>query len=351
VTTRRRRPRRFAAPVLAAVTAVAAAVAVAVGMVTTRTEPQLEGKVKPGVVGLVDRDGPDVAASYASVVGNVVLDVAWSDVEPVEGSLDTSFIDRGLASARVAGRTVSLRLHAGRQSPPWVLDRVGSVVLYNAHGPDRGALSVPRWWFQPFASAFSSLHQRLARRYDAEPVLGQVVLCLPEIFYCEPFLRQLQDSRNVDALRSAGFTAEADQAAQRANYQLSRYWPRTPVQVSFNPYQRLNADGTKTVDVAYTISEMRAFRASAGRRAVLGNNSVRSADLGPAYRAMYAEQKALGGPLSYQTATAGRIGDWRRALDWAVDQGAQSVELPSGYGNWPPGELDDYARRLAANAP
>ena len=94
-------------------------------------------------------------------------------------------------------------------------------------------------------------------------------------------------------------------------------WATTPVEVTFNPYQPGD----------YTIS------------------TSRSGD----YSTMYAEQKRLGRPISYQTAIAAKIGDWQQTLDWVVAQGASFVELPREYTTGNQTILPTYNAKPAGN--
>jgi hypothetical protein len=64
---------------------------------------------------------------------------------------------------------------------------------------------------------------------------------------------------------------------------------------------------------------------------------------------MYSAMRQLGNPTSFQTATATKVGDLFTVLEWAVAQGANSVELPQGYTSDPPARYADISTRLAAN--
>jgi hypothetical protein len=46
---------------------------------------------------------------------------------------------------------------------------------------------------------------------------------------------------------------------------------------------------------------------------------------------MYDRMKAMGPPISFQTANPNKIGDLLATLQWAAEQGANSVELPGSY--------------------
>jgi hypothetical protein len=122
------------------------------------------------------------------------------------------------------------------------------------------------------------------------------------------------------ALLRAGYTLARDNAAQVHNMSAGT-WSRTPVEIAFSPYQSLRWDGSVRQDVTYTIARMREFRAKRGAQAVLANYSLsetRPSSTG--YGPMFAEQKRLGPPIAYQTATFNKIGDWRATLEFAVTQ-------------------------------
>jgi hypothetical protein len=120
--------------------------------------------------------------------------------------------------------------------------------------------------------------------------------------------------------------------------------------VAFNPYQGVQPDGKSAVDVRYTLAQMEYCRATLGERCVLENYSLSTERLcDPDYQPMYAKMRELGPPYDFQTATAKKIGDYQQVLDWAASFGASSVELPTGYRNWPTETLLPHGARLAAN--
>jgi hypothetical protein len=81
---------------------------------------------------------------------------------------------------------------------------------------------------------------------------------------------------------------------------------------------------------------------------VLENNSLR-VPVQAGYMAMYANMQALGHPISFQTATAGRVGNLSGALNYAITLGASSVELPGGYETLgTPSSFASTTRALAA---
>ena len=59
--------------------------------------------------------------------------------------------------------------------------------------------------------------------------------------------------------------------------------------------------------------------------------------------------KSYGPPIAFQTATAARIGNLMATLDWAVGEGADAVELPEGFQQYPPDVFRDVDAKLRAN--
>jgi hypothetical protein len=265
-------------------------------------------------------------------------------------------IDQAIAEAdRLNAATPGLNLHlklrvfAGVAAPDWAKNLDGPPVTL--HATQTAAVdTVPRFWTARFGAAYDNLMTQLAARYDKAPVLLDVAVSRCTTYYAEPLLRQAADASNRAAYIAAGYTVAQDQACQRAQIDThARVWARTRSSLAFNPYQSVDSADSWHTDEAFTEQMMDYCRTTLGRRCVLGNNSLSSPpDDGP-YTPMYQKIAALGAPMYFQTATAARIGDWRATLDWAVAQGANMVELPSGYDGWPPAEIATRDTRLEAN--
>lgn len=128
-------------------------------------------------------------------------------------------------------------------------------------------------------------------------------------------------------------------------------WERTRSALSLNPYQ-IVARGIfgrfKDADTGFTREMMRYCRTVLGDRCILQNNSIRSPVL-RTYAAMYADMRQLGPPIAFQTATREKIGDLEDALEWAVRQGASSVEIFVGYEDYPVDVLAAFDRAFEQN--
>ena len=312
--------------------------------------------LKPQLSGLLDRQQmPDPA--YAAVMGGWVVNVPWAELEPQPGQLaPDNELDRAIAAARGWNQAhpahplfLKLRVVAGIESPAWVKARFGPPLAVTS--PQNGkAGTVPRFWTPELMAAYAGLHARLAAKYDAVPELREVVTAGCTSVYAEPLIRQGSDRAWISGLLAAGYIDKLDEACQVAQIDAARAWKTTRVSLSFNPYQRVGADGKVTPDLAFTLKLMDECRARLGAGCVLANNSLRVAEQGKDYPAMYARMKALGAPLMFQTATLAKVGDLKGTLQKAVDLGAAAVELPAGYARTAPADLAPFDTALRKNA-
>lgn len=326
--------------------------------------------LKPVAAGTMDRNGPAGSAS-AATVNAFVISVSWADIQPTQdpgtdhgGALNTAAIDSALATAASTSQTVRLRLLGGINAPDWLKTMDGPAMKwYDSSG---GGLlgTLGRFWADDYGDAYDDLMTKLAALYDADPRLQEVAITRCTTQFAEPFLRQYGNVNNLNALKANGYTVAADKACQSQEIAThARVWQHTRSSLAFSPFQQVNdttfAKAGNSVNESYTESVLTECRAALGLRCVLGNNSLDSTDgmsANDPYTSLYQAMKAAGGPIYFQTTTNAKIGDWRKALQRAVDFGADSVELPQTYASWP---LDDssagfglthYDALLEANA-
>lgn len=190
--------------------------------------------------------------------------------------------------------------------------------------------------------------------------------------YAEPLIRGIgytvvvggvTTRPNSANLLNAGFSVAADQQCQRESIDAHKVWTKTHSSFAFNPYQQIvDANKVKT-DQVFTSSLIDYCRTSLGKLCTLENNSIREVPES-GYQTIYDKIKSMGPPITFQTATPGRICDIgsnasaaqkaqcaRMTLDWAISQGANAVELNSGYPTdfSNPADLVTYDQRLESN--
>lgn len=270
-----------------------------------------------------------VARLWPSIVDVWNPIIEWRDIEPKPGVFRFGVIHDLIKRARDNGDVLRLRIYAGRGAPDWVLQRFGSVVIYDPI--DGMSAAVPRWWVPGYMDAYARLQRRLAAAFDDNPTIRAVTISAAMTIYAEPFIRQIQDQRTRANLLASGYTKKKDKRAHERALQAHTAWVRTRQILTVNPWQYVNQDGSYGFHVWFTDHMMNECRRIFGKRCILQNNSMRSSwltDHMPAgYPEMYAHMEALGPPLSFQTANSSRVGDLAMVLDWFVRMGAHGAEL------------------------
>ncbi len=358
-----RRPRPAWLACLALVSLFAAACGSSPAHPTTTTAPRPSGTVgpapspgdlKPVLRGLLDRSGAPAPEFYGTLAGYVV-NARWSDLQPAAGApiADGNAIDQAIAQVRqinAAAHTdlgLKVRIFAGTAAPEWAKELGGSpITVTDPQGGHSGTIG--RFWSQAFGQAYDLLQSELAAKYDPVSEVREVTIARCTTLFAEPFIRDVADASTVQALLGAGYSVQADSTCQQQEVTAHLVWRHTHSDLSFNPYQVVNADGSTGVDEGFTESMMEYCRNVLGKACILENNSLRD-KVGAAYAAMYAKMQSLGPPLAIQTATSARVGDLMATLSRAISLGATSVELPSGYQATVPSALSGVQRALAAN--
>ncbi len=145
--------------------------------------------------------------------------------------------------------------------------------------------------------------------------------------------------------------SDADQQCFQDEINDGRAWKHTLIGLELNPCNRIDPDGSVTKDEAFTERMMEYCRQQLGPQCVLENNSIRWPPLQGDIQKMYAKMRELGAPISFQTATPQRVGNLAATLQWALQQGAAAVELPSNYVTYNISAFDSAAAGLKANPP
>jgi hypothetical protein len=269
---------------------------------------------------------------WPAIVDVRVTYLNWRDLQPRPGRFRLGIISEIVSRARSAGDSVRLRIFAGRGAPDWVKRRSGTVRVYDP--VDQMGARVPRWWTRRYMRAYARFQRRLAARFDDNATIRAVTVTGAMTIHGEPFIRGVASSITRSNLLHSGYSLRKDRRAILASIRAHRPWRRTRQILNLNPWQFVRRDGSFGQDPRFTNHAMDRFRAIFGRRAILQNNSIRSgyildgmpADLDSMYRHM----RALGHPLSFQTAQTRRVGDLAVVLEWCVEQGAHGVEIQRG---------------------
>ncbi len=320
----------------------------------TTTAPS--GPLKPVLQGLLDRDGEPQGPYLGTAVRGWVVKAYWKDLQPAQGGplAGDNVIDQAVAAARRLNAAnpslnlgLKLRVYTGIYAPAWAKNLGGPPVdVVDPQDHEQG--TVGRFWTEDFGRAYADLEQKLAERYDTAPEVREVVVSRCTTFFAEPFIRDKGDKTSVSNMLAAGFNFDADQTCHREEIDAHKVWTQTHSDVDYSPYQNIERRSARSVDESFTESMMDYCRTNLGARCVLENNSIRT-PVQSNYAPMYDRIKQLGPPISFQTANPNKIGDLLATLQWAAQEGANSVELPGSYTNDPPSTFAAANAALVAN--
>jgi hypothetical protein len=310
---------------------------------TTSSGGTVTTGLKAPMSGLLDRHHAPPTA-FKSMMHGYVVDVSWASLQPTQGGpiVHPNAIDNAIAYAKANNLALKLRVAAGIDAPNWAKTLDGTPVTFKYTAATKGkagvvAGTVGRFWLPKFGAAYQDLQNKLAAAYDNVPQVRETDVTRCATIFEETYLRNTKLPENATALLRAGFTRAQDDVCHDQQIAAHKVWVHTRSDVSFNTYQAISADGSVKADLAYTLSQMKYCRAVLGARCVLSNHSLSSTRLADKDMiAIYGLMKSMlsSGPFALQTATAAKIGDWAMAIGWAVNNGASSVELPTGYTSW-----------------
>jgi hypothetical protein len=309
------------------------------------------GGLKPVLQGIIEinqlPEGPELP-----VAGGVAVSVSWSDLQPEpDGPIAANNpLDQAIASIRAINLAnhlnlgIRARILAGVNAPDWVKTLGGPAVpVAGTQTTVQGTIG--RFWTDPFGAAYDDLQRKLAAKYDDVPEVREVTASRCTTLFAEPLIRQTSDAATVSGLLGAGYDDSADDRCQHEMIDAHQVWIHTRTGVAFNPYQHPGGDPS---DTAGTLRYMQYCRQVLGPRCVLENNSIRWPPI-PTYDTMYQAMSRMGPPISFQTAGPARIGNLPMTLQWAVQQGADAVELSPGMLSGALGALAQVAGALRAS--
>ncbi|MCE7936881.1 hypothetical protein DYH10_03815 [Candidatus Saccharibacteria bacterium CPR2] len=315
----------------------------------------LVSSLKPPIQGVATRSGPPT--SHTSFINSYVVNINWSDLQPASASgFVPDKIKSAIDAAKLKKATIKLRIFAGDKSPTWVKNLDGSpVTYYEPEDAKQPSYQIPRFWTPNYKRAYTDLHKKISAWFDRSPYVRDITINGCMTVYAEPLIRGASDTRNITNLHAAGFTLEKDKQCQKDQIAAHSIYKYTRSSIALNPYQAINDNNTVSMDVNFTNSLMDYCRQTLGNRCVLANNSIRDASttsspLGDNYTVMYSHMKSKGAPITFQTATSNKIGNWINTLNWAeATMGANMVELNSDYGTYDATTLQQFDAKFEQN--
>lgn len=309
------------------------------GEAPSRPKPPLTGLVAMGNIGFHRQDGGVARNSLADVrrvpgvFSGIVVNATWEQLEPERGRLQTGEIDRFLEEIRTYNREnrerplgARLRVWPGPNAPAWAKNLGGAPVTVLHKGMP---ITVGRYWDKPYRTAWRELQNRLAARYDPEPVIREVSNTSGSSITDEPFI-VAGDAVSLNNLRTAGFGDRQFQETLAESWEDYAAWATTVVEWAVSPYRAMDT-GKARPQPGFTLQMMRQWREKMGSRGSLGNHALNEPV--PEHLAfIYDEIRRLGPPSGVQTHSPEGL-DWDGAIRRAAECRIQSVELWSGTKN------------------
>jgi len=308
------------------------------------SEPANAIRTKPVIAGFVDmqtitwhntdNSTPtftlDNVNRFPNIFGGIVLNATWAELqdEP-RGPLTTARIDHALEEVRqynaahpTAPLGVKLRIFAGNQAPVWAKAIAGGPVTIqrNPQGCPSGhcPITIGKVWHPQYIAAWRAFQERVAARYDADPLIRSIAVTSCTMETDEPFVLP------VEQAVPAGYTDAAGRACLRGAVDDYAAWRRTPIDLTVNVFSRIQTGG---IDLNFSIAVMNACRAKLGRRCELGNHAFTS-NMRPANAKIVAAIAAKGAPIHYQTDGPRTPGfDWSATVQAARRGNATALEL------------------------
>lgn len=242
------------------------------------------------------------ARAHPGVYSAAVIYGVWSQIEPSPGVYDFSQIDRALNTITAYNRAHpdrplagKLRVDGGVLAPDWIKAMDGGPITIN---DKRGAQTIGHFWTPDYIAAWRQLQNVLAQRYDGDPRVREIAVGSCGTIDDESF-NLPSDPASIAALHAAGFNDRAYAACLSGVAQDYAAWRVTPIDYTFNPFRSTDA-GSVRFDSSFTIQIMRAWRATLGRRGVLGQHSLEADGGNPPHQQLYDALRSLGPPIEFQ---------------------------------------------------
>jgi hypothetical protein len=320
----------------------------------------LQGLVDMGAYRFVAKGGNPVNTlvplyKKRGLFSGIVVVATWRELQPNPSAAipAKNTIDRMLAAVRTYNQkfpatplAIKLRVWAGFEAPTWVKNLGGNPLRIQHNGTTR---TIGRFWSASYAQAWQAFQQRLAERYDSEPLIHEVAVTSCMILTAEPFFLPT-DQPTLDVLHAAGFSDAAYRTCLANAVSDYGPWQSTVIEFPFNPFRSTDVQPWQ-LDLAFTESVMTACRQNLGARCVLDNHDL-DAPVLPSIRPLYAFMKQLGPGIEFQTYHE-TPQYWDLTIQAGVRVGASSIELWQDYGGFPllksRSRLQKWADALKAN--
>jgi len=309
-------------------------------------KPQITGLVDMGLQTYYSENEPfptvntaEVAPDAAAFSG-IVVNIAWSQLEPTENHFAYTALNKSLAAVTTYNQqhpadplAVKLRVFGAYAAPQWAKTLDGKPVTVS------GADTDGQWWQPDYRQAWAALQDNLAGHYDTDALVASVVMDSCASLTQEPF-NMAASAVVLKQIEADGWTdAKQEQCLEGAFADYSA-WKHTPVDYAFNPFKYVKPGADKftsnTTITNTVMTECAQSQASGGPLCILGNHALDPDAADPAlsdsdvYReidTLYA-RNPMNTPVDFQAKSPS---EGCGAIALGVSHHGQSAEL------WPPG--------------
>lgn len=179
-----------------------------------------------GVFSLGNPDKPVPEAVFTNPrVDGVALRVNWKTTEPARGAYNWNYLDKHVAAAAAAGKTVSLSVQAGSVTPDWVYG-AGAAAFTFTDGEGKHTIPVP--WDATFLANWQRFVQALGSRYGGNPAV--VLVKITGVNATTPETMLPHTPADVTNWQQIGYTRGKVAAAwQACADSFARAFPRTKI--------------------------------------------------------------------------------------------------------------------------
>jgi hypothetical protein len=305
-------------------------------------KPPIRGLVSMGAYRFVGAGGDPINTlvplnKKPGIFGGIVIVASWSQLQPTAGAEigDDNVIDAALVQVRAYNRRnpqkplgVKLRIWGGFEAPDWAKSIGGPPISTVHNGKPR---TVGRFWSPDYRRAWAELQDKLAARYDDEPLIREVAITSCMSYTAEPFFVPVTETTVMQPLQAAGFKPAPYRFCLTQAVNDYAQWQRSRLVLSVNPLRLNPAPGPG--DAAFTEQVMLACRDAIGARCVFDNHDLDSNPPKPLLP-IYAYMKSLGPEIEFQTLCASPE-NLEATIKLGVKNGASAIELYQDYGGFP----------------
>ena len=228
--------------------------------------------LKPPPAGLYWVDGPE---EYWSFIDHAVIGDDWASLEPKRDDFSGpgwKAIDEALEA--FPEYSYRLRIFMGRDAPGWVKDIGGGCIDVNQPASGISAC-VPRFWTEEYLDEYEELMAEIARRYDDEPQILDIVNSACTTIWAEPFIRAGDDEESNRRLWESGLNEESDSyCLTRSTEDMAALFEETRISLATHlTWQIVVSDGIEPSWGKQRLL-LDALRAYLGEQLIIQNNGL-----------------------------------------------------------------------------